>query len=101
MEKQDKIPSVFVPEEIKNGRFAIETMITHSSDCFILDALAFFPGMQRREVISRVIISPQHAKRLEKILAENIRHFEEKFGTIKDEPHKLILPLKPDTKNKS
>jgi len=40
--------------------------------------------MPKAKVRSRVILTPQHAKRLVKALAENVKRFENQFGDIKD-----------------
>jgi hypothetical protein len=42
------------------------------------------PGVPKARVKSRIVLTPQHAKRLVKALTENIQKFEQMNGKIKD-----------------
>lgn len=65
------------------GQYVNMMVVQHSATEFVLDFIFLPPGQQRARVRSRVIMAPEHAKRLMKVLAENIRMYEERMGEIK------------------
>ena len=69
-------------EEVAQGIYSNLAVITHSDNEFILDFVAMLPGLQKSNVRSRVIMTPQNAKRLLAALADNVRKFEETHGII-------------------
>jgi hypothetical protein len=69
-------------EETALGRYANMAMVDHGSSEFILDFIYAFPQQSRAKVISRIITSPQHLKRLVLALQENLARYEAKYGTI-------------------
>lgn len=69
-------------EDVAQGVYSNFTVITHSSSEVILDFVRVLPGIPKAEVKSRVILAPEHAKRLLLALQDNIRKYEAKFGTI-------------------
>ncbi len=69
--------------EAAQGEYANFAIITHSSSEFILDFARMLPGLPKAQVRSRVILAPEHAKRLLGALQENIMRYEKTFGTIK------------------
>src|SRR5574344_1871688 len=71
-----------IKPEVAQGNYANLVMITHSSSDFILDFASMFPGMPGPTVSSRVIMAPEHAKRLLAALQENIYKYEQQFGKI-------------------
>ena len=79
-------------EEVAQGIYSNLAVITHSDNEFILDFVAMLPGLQKSNVRSRVIMTPQNAKRLLAALADNIRKFEETHGVI-GEPTATRLPM--------
>lgn len=70
-------------EEIAQGVYANLAIITHSSSEFVLDYVRVMPGLPKAGVQSRIILSPEHAKRLLRALEENIAKFERTFGEIR------------------
>lgn len=76
--------NIEISEEVAEGQYANLAIITHSHAEFVLDFVNVMPGTPKSKVKSRVILTPQHAKRLMKALAENIQKFEAANGTIKD-----------------
>jgi hypothetical protein len=66
------------------GQYANLAIITHSHAEFVLDFVNVMPGTPKSKVKSRIILTPQHAKRLMKALSDNIQKFEAVNGTIKD-----------------
>lgn len=65
------------------GHYSNFVIIAHSPSEVILDFASALPGMPKAKVGSRIILTPEHAKRLLLSLQENLRNYESKFGTIK------------------
>lgn len=76
--------NIEISEEIAEGQYANLAIITHSHAEFILDFVNVMPGTPKSKVKSRIILTPQHAKRLMKALTENVQRFEAANGNIKD-----------------
>jgi hypothetical protein len=72
-----------LPQEVAQGEYANFAIITHSSSDFIVDFARVLPGVPKAQVKSRVILAPEHAKRLLAALQENIMRYEKEFGTIR------------------
>lgn len=72
-----------VNPEVAKGVFSNLMMVTHSDTEFILDFAQNFPGMQQGEIAARVLVTPQHAKRILHALAENIQKYESTHGEIR------------------
>ena len=68
--------------EIAQGEYANFAIITHSSSDFVLDFARIMPGVPKAQIRSRVILAPEHAKRLLQALQENILNYERQFGKI-------------------
>ena len=71
-----------LPQDIAQGQYVNFAIITHSSSDFILDFARILPGLPKATVKSRVILAPEHAKRLLHALNENIMRYENEFGRI-------------------
>ena len=71
-------------EDQAEGTYANLAMISHSHSEFIIDFIKMMPGMPKAKVKSRIILTPQHAKRLYRALKENVAKFESVHGEIKD-----------------
>jgi len=69
-------------EEIAEGIYSNLAMITHSNSEFIIDFIKMMPGVPKAKVKSRIILTPQHAKRLFRALKDNVSKFESLHGTI-------------------
>ena len=72
-----------LPQEVAQGEYANFAIITHSSSDFIIDFARVLPGLPKAQVKSRVILAPEHAKRLLAALQENIMRYEREYGPIK------------------
>lgn len=94
--KQPNQLNIELPEEIAEGVYANLALINHSPSEFVLDFIRMMPNVPQAKVKSRVILTPQHAKRLLNALADNVRKFEENFGPIKD-PKQPTLPMNFNT----
>ena len=71
-------------EEVAQGIYSNLAIITHSSSEFVLDFVRVMPGIPKANVKSRIILTPEHAKRLMLALQENIQKFESVNGSIKN-----------------
>lgn len=76
--------SIELNEEIGQGVYSNLAVITHSSSEFVMDFVRIMPGVPKAQVKSRVILTPEHAKRLMLALQDNIKKFESVNGPIKD-----------------
>jgi hypothetical protein len=76
--------NIEISEEVAEGSYANLAIITHSHAEFVIDFVNVMPGTPKSKVKSRIILTPQHAKRLMKALADNIQKFEAVNGNIKD-----------------
>jgi len=81
-----------ISPEVAQGEYANFAVITHSSSDFVVDFARVLPGVPKAMVRSRVILAPEHAKRLLMALQENIARYEQAYGTIK-------LPRQPQQGN--
>lgn len=72
-----------LPQDVAQGEYANFAIITHSSSDFVIDFARVLPGVPKTQVKSRVILAPEHAKRLLGALQENIVRYEREFGQIK------------------
>ena len=81
-----------IKPEVAQGRYANLAIITHSSSEFILDFAQNMPGMPKMQVASRIIMTPEHAKRLLGALTENIRKDEGQFGEIRLPMNPMMIP---------
>jgi len=70
-------------DEVVQGTHANLAIITHSSSEFIVDFVRVMPGLPKAGVQSRIILTPEHAKRLMFALQENVAKFERQFGSIR------------------
>jgi Protein of unknown function (DUF3467) len=76
--------NIEISEEVSEGIYSNLAIITHSNAEFIVDYINVMPNAPKAKVKSRIILAPQHAKRLMKALADNIKKFEQVHGVIKD-----------------
>lgn len=79
--KQMKL-EIQVDESVAPGQYVNMVVAQHSSSEFVLDFIFIAPGQPKAKVRSRVILAPEHAKRLQRALSENIGNYERRFGEI-------------------
>ncbi|WP_291584992.1 DUF3467 domain-containing protein [Bacteroides sp.] len=80
-------------EDIAQGTYANLAIITHSSSEFILDFIRVMPGVPKAGVQSRIILAPEHAKRLLRALEENIAKYERVFGPVQLADEQSLPPM--------
>ena len=76
--------NIELSDDVAEGIYANLAIITHSPSEFIVDFIKMMPGIPKAKVKSRIILTPQHAKRLYKALKENVAKYESVHGEIKD-----------------
>ncbi len=76
--------NIEMSEDMAEGVYANLAIITHSHAEFVMDFVSVMPGTPKSKVKSRIIMTPQHAKRFMKALQENIARFEAGHGRIQD-----------------
>ena len=91
--KNKKKFDIELKEEIADGIFSNLVVITHSNSEFVLDFVRVMPGMKGGKVKSRIIITPQHAKRLRNALSENIEKYEKMFGSVSENEPTKDMPI--------
>lgn len=83
MEENNSQLNIELSEEVADGIYSNLAIITHSNSEFVVDFVKVLPGVPKAKVKSRIILTPQHAKRLLQALGENIAKYESLHGTIK------------------
>ena len=81
--------NIELTDEVAEGIYSNLAVIAQSPTEFIVDFIKIMPATPKAKVKSRIILTPQNAKRLYKALAENISNYESKHGTIKDVNEKM------------
>jgi hypothetical protein len=99
MEDNKKAPSMEIElkENVAEGIYSNMSLVAHSSSEFVLDFISLLPGVGKAQVRSRVIMAPEHAKRLMLILHDNINRYESNFGEIeikRNEPFPPVAQIK-------
>lgn len=74
--------NIELPEEMAEGTYSNLAIISHSNAEFVLDFVRVMPGVPKAKVKNRIIMTPQHVKRLLFALNDNVEKFEAAFGKI-------------------
>src|SRR3954467_14340069 len=85
--------NIELTEEIAEGIYSNLAMIAHSNSEFVIDFIRLMPGVPKAKVKSRIVITPEHAKRFLLALKDNIKKYEEVFGDIKQNDDMPKFPL--------
>lgn len=93
--EQNNQIQIELPEDIAQGTYSNLVIIAHSSSEFVLDFVRILPGMPKAKVQSRIVLTPEHAKRLLYALNENINRYESQNGSIRvdDNPVGFLPPV--------
>ena len=95
MSDHQEVPNqlnIEISEEVAEGSYANLAIITHSHAEFVIDFVNVMPGTPKSKVKSRIILTPQHAKRFMKAITENLQKYEAVNGAIKD-LEEIQLPM--------
>ncbi len=86
--------NIELKEEVAQGTYSNLAIITHSTSEFVIDFVRIMPGLPKADVKSRIILTPEHAKRLLLALKDNLSKFESVHGTIKvEETPPYMVPM--------
>ena len=92
-EKKKEGLNIELSEEISEGIYSNLAIINHSLSEFVVDFIQMMPGVPKAKVKSRIVLTPQHAKRFMKALNDNILKFENQHGEIKDLDPNTGIPI--------
>ena len=94
MEEQNENQlNIELSEEIAEGIYSNLAIITHSNSEFVLDFIRVMPGVPKAKVKARIVLTPEHAKRLLTAIQDNIEKFENVNGRIKTQPENSGFPM--------
>ena len=85
--------NIELSEEVAEGVYANLAMIAHSTSEFVIDFIRLMPGVPKAKVKSRIVVTPEHAKRLLIALQDNINKYEDTFGEIKKTDEAPKFPI--------
>ena len=92
MENQNQI-NIELSEDIAEGTYSNLAIITHSNSEFVVDFIRLMPGVPKAKVKARIVITPEHAKRLLLALSDNINKYEDMNGEITVLDNMPAMPL--------
>lgn len=90
--KKGKPIEIELTKDEASGTYSNLVMITHSPSEFVFDFIAMMPGVPKAKVVKRMILTPDHAKRLANALNENLRKYENEHGQIRSN-EKFDMPF--------
>jgi hypothetical protein len=90
-QQQQPAINIEISEEVAEGTYSNLAIISHSHSEFVVDFIRMVPNVPKAKVKSRIILTPQHAKRLLYALKDNLQKYEAQFGKI-DEPEQPPFP---------
>ncbi len=96
-DQKEKAPTnqlnIELAEEVAEGVYSNLAIITHSNAEFVFDFIRVMPGVPKAKVKSRIVMTPQHAKRLLRALADNVAKYEAMHGDIAEQDPVQGLPM--------
>jgi len=91
-ENQNQL-NIELSPEVAEGIYSNLAIISHSTSEFVLDFIRIMPGTPKANVKSRIILTPEHAKRLLFALQDNVNKYEHQNGKIKVPENNMIPPI--------
>lgn len=85
--------SIELSEEIAEGTYANLAIVTHSNTEFVLDFIRVMPGVPKAKVKSRIVLTPDHAKALLRVLQDNINRYDAQSKAAPSGPIDIPYPL--------
>lgn len=85
--------NIELSEEVAEGIYSNLAIIAHSQSEFVVDFVKILPNVPKAKVKSRIILTPQHAKRLLKALVDNVKKYEAQHGTISEPEQNPFPPM--------
>ena len=92
MDNQNQL-NIELSEDIAEGTYSNLAVISHSPSEFVFDFIRVVPNVPKAKVKSRVMMTPDHAKRLLRALSDNIRRYEQQFGVIQEHEGQTNMPM--------
>jgi hypothetical protein len=94
MEEQNENQlNIELSEEIAEGIYSNLAIITHSNSEFVLDFIRVMPGVPKAKVKARIVLTPEHIKRLLSAIQDNVEKFETANGRIKVQAEPAGFPM--------
>jgi len=94
MEEQNENQlNIELSEEVAEGIYSNLAIITHSNSEFVLDFIRVMPGVPKAKVKARIVLTPEHVKRLLTAIQDNIEKFENVNGRIKIQTEPTGFPM--------
>lgn len=93
MEQKEQQINIELSPEIAEGIYSNMAIISHSTSEFVIDFVRIMPGTPKANVKSRIILTPEHAKRLLFAMQDNVAKFESQFGKIQMLENKNLPPM--------
>jgi hypothetical protein len=84
--------NIELTEEIADGTYSNLAIIQHSNQEFVVDFIKVMPGVPKAKVKARIVLTPQHAKRFMRAMADNLRKFESMYGEFQ-EVDEIKIPM--------
>ncbi len=95
-ENKENHLQIELKEDVAEGVYSNLAIIAHSSSEFVFDFVRLMPGVAKAQVKSRIVMTPEHAKRLAYALQDNLRKYESLFGEIRlSEQRQGYIPTSP------
>ncbi len=85
--------NIELTDDVAEGVYTNLAMIAHSNSEFVVDFIRLMPGVPKAKVKSRVILTPEHAKRLLMALKDNLDKYEAQFGKIQNHEEAARFPM--------
>ncbi len=85
--------NIELSEDVAEGIYSNLAIITHSNTEFVLDFIRVMPGVPKARVKSRIVLTPEHAKRFLQALEDNVEKFEALHGRIKTNEEPPGFPM--------
>lgn len=85
-----------IAPEVAGGVYSNMALVSHSPADFVLDFLCNMPGLPAPQMKSRIVMAPQNAKLLAQTLLENVRNYEQRFGSIEIHQNSPKINFTPD-----
>jgi len=92
-QQKDNGLQIELTDEVAQGIYSNLAVIAHSSSEFVVDFVRVMPGMPKAKVQSRIVLTPEHAKRLMMALIDNVKKYETQFGQIALHGQSHIPPI--------
>ena len=92
-QQNDNGLQIELTDDVAQGIYSNLAIISHSSSEFVVDFIRVMPGMPKAKVQSRIVLTPEHAKRLMMALIDNVKKYEVTFGEITLHGQNYIPPI--------